>query len=73
MKKTVKPFMVFAFLLFSITLLHGVGCSKKSDDAECRTCKALGLDGIEDEDEICSEAEETAFRNANPGKEIVCD
>jgi hypothetical protein len=54
-------------------LIHGVGCSKKSDDYECRTCQALGNDQIEDEEEVCSQAEETAFRNANPGKEIVCD
>jgi hypothetical protein len=73
MKRSVRPFMAFAFLLFSITLIHGVGCSKKNDNDECRTCKAIGFDTIEDEDVVCSEAEETAFRNANPGLEIVCD
>ena len=65
--------MVFAFIIFSVMLVHGVGCSKKSDDGECRTCRALGTDGVEDEAEVCSEAQETAFRNDNPGKEIVCD
>lgn len=73
MKKTVKPFMVFAFIIFSITLLHGYGCSKKSNDDDCRTCKAFGIDNIEDEETVCSEAEETAFRNKNSGFEISCD
>jgi hypothetical protein len=72
MKRSVNPFMLFAFLIFAITLMHGYGCSKKSDQ-ECRTCQAFGIDGVEDEEEVCSEAEETAFRNANQGKEISCN
>lgn len=74
MKKTVKPFMLFAFIIFAITLVHSPGCSKKGDDdAECRTCKAFGIDGIEDEAEVCSEAQESAFRSKNAGKEISCN
>jgi hypothetical protein len=73
MKKSVNPFMAFAFLCFAITLFHGYGCSKKSDSEECRTCKAYGIDNIEDEETVCSEAEETAFRNKNSGFEISCE
>ena len=74
MKKSVKPFMVFAFLVFAITMMHGIGCSKKSgDDEECRTCKAFSVDNVEDEEVVCSDAEETAFRNKNSGLEISCN
>jgi hypothetical protein len=71
MKKSVNPFMLFAFLLFAITTMHGLGCKKNSDE-DCRTCKAFGGSGLEDEETVCSESEETAFRNANQGKEIMC-
>ena len=73
MKKTVKPFMLFAFIIFAITLVHGSGCSKKNDNEDCRTCKAFGIDGIEDEAEVCSESQESAFRSKNAGKEISCN
>lgn len=74
MKKSVNPFMAFAFLVFAITTVHGIGCSKKNnDDGECRTCKAFGVDNVEDEEVVCSDAEETAFRNKNSGFEISCD
>jgi hypothetical protein len=73
MKKTVRPFMVFAFLIFSITLIHGSGCKKNTDNEECRTCKAFGVDNVVDEEEVCSDAEETAFRNKNSGLEISCN
>jgi hypothetical protein len=72
MKKTVKPFMVFAFLLFSLTLIHGVGCKKKTEKEECRKCQAFGIDGVMDEETVCTDAEETAFRNKNSGREISC-
>jgi hypothetical protein len=73
MKKTVKPFMVFAFILFSIMLVHGTGCKKNTDkEEECRTCKAFGVDDIIDEETVCSDAEETAFRTKNAGHEIAC-
>jgi hypothetical protein len=73
MKKSVNPFMVFAFVVFAVTTLHGLGCSKKSSDEDCRTCKAFGLDDVEDEEVVCSDAEETAFRNKNSGFEISCN
>jgi len=65
--------MVFAFVVFAVTLLHGVGCSKKSDDSDCRTCKAFGVDNVVDEEVVCSEAEESAFRSKNSGFEISCN
>jgi hypothetical protein len=74
MKKSVRPFMLFAFLIFTITLVHSSGCSKKGDDnGDCRTCKAFGVDGGQDEAKVCSEAEESAFRSKNAGKEISCN
>lgn len=65
--------MILGFLLFTITMLHGIGCSKKGGDEECRTCKAFGVDAVVDEETVCSEAEETAFRNKNSGFEISCN
>jgi hypothetical protein len=73
MKKSVNPFMLFAFVVFAVTMMHGMGCKKSTGDEECRTCKAISVDNIEDEEEVCSESEETAFRNKNSGFEIVCD
>lgn len=73
MKKTVKPFMAFTFVIFSITLLHGYGCSKKTEDADCSTCKAIGAGGVQDQAEICSEADMSAFHSDNPGTEIICN
>jgi hypothetical protein len=73
MKKTVNPFMAFAFLIFAITLFHGYGCSKKTGNEDCQTCKAIGGSGVQDEAKICTEADMTNFHNDNPGTEIVCD
>lgn len=65
--------MLFAFLIFSITLIHGSGCKKSTDNEDCRTCKAIGGSGVQDEAKICTEAEMTTFHSNNPGTEIVCD
>mgnify|MGYP003576988329 CR=1 FL=1 len=71
MKKTVNPLLAFAFVVMTITCFHAW---KKSSDGDCRTCKALSPDnGVVDEAQICNESQETAFRNSNPGTEIVCD
>ena len=71
MKKTVNPLLAFTFVVLTVTCFHAC---KKNSDGECHTCKAIGPDNnIVDEDQICNEAQATAFRNANPGKEIVCD
>jgi hypothetical protein len=71
MKKTRIAFIV---LLFSIVVIHGMeACSKnKEEESQCKTCKAFGIDGVMDEEEVCSEAEEAAFRSANPGRQITC-
>lgn len=65
--------MIFAFILFTITLIHGSACKKSKDDYECRTCKAFSIDNVEDEEEVCSESEESAFRSKNAGFEISCN
>jgi hypothetical protein len=72
MKKSVNPFMVFAFVVFAVTVMHGVGCKKNTEKEECRTCQAFGVDEIIDEEEVCTDAEEAAFRAKNSGHEISC-
>jgi len=72
MKKLLNPVVMLAGMLITIGAVHA--CSKKSDEKNCRTCKALGPDNtISDEATVCSEAEETAFRNKHAGKEIMCN
>lgn len=65
--------MLFAFLIFSLTLIHGSGCKKNTDKDDCQTCRAMGASGIQDEAEICTEADMTTFHNNNPGTEISCN
>jgi hypothetical protein len=73
MKKTVRPLVVLAVLFCTIALLHATGCKKSTDKKEeCRTCQAFGVDNVVDEEQVCSDAEEQAFRNKNVGHEIEC-
>ena len=58
--------------VFLSTIYFGFSCSKKTEEPECKTCRAFSVDGVVDEAEVCSEAEETAFRNDNVGREISC-
>ena len=64
--------MVFAFLVFAVTMMHGMGCKKKTGEEECRTCQAFGIDGVIDEETVCSDAEEDAFRAKNAGHQVSC-
>jgi len=66
-----KKRILFATLVFS-TIYSFTSCSKKTEEPECKTCRAFSVDGVVDETEVCSEAEETAFRNDNAGREISC-
>lgn len=65
----------FFSLLAGVMLLFTCtnACQKKAEDAppECRTCKAFGVDGV-NQKQVCSDQEEQAFRNENRGKEISC-
>jgi hypothetical protein len=69
-----KTRIVFIVLVLSMVVVHSMeACSKnKEEESECKTCKAFGIDGVMDEEEVCSEAEEAAFRSANQGREISC-
>jgi hypothetical protein len=69
-----KTRIVLSALVLAIVIAHSAAsCKKKTEEAyECKTCKAFGLDGPVDEEEVCSEAAEAAFRSANPGRQITC-
>jgi len=68
--KRISFFSIAMFLLFSVILI--AGCKKNTDKSDCKTCKAYSIDGLVGEEEVCSEAEEQAFRNEFTGKEISC-
>jgi hypothetical protein len=76
MKKIVKN---VSFLLLVAVALTVSQCAKKKDEAPatatCKTCKALaaGPDQQTIQKEVCTEAEEKAFRDANTGKTITCN
>jgi len=61
-------------LLFTVFV---VGCSKnktEEENADCKTCKAFAMGGMpEITMQVCSEAEEQAFRNEYAGREISCN
>lgn len=55
-----------ALVLFFVT-----ACKKEKDQqTTCKTCKAFGTTVVEKQ--VCSAAEEQAFRNENAGREISC-
>jgi hypothetical protein len=65
-----KSFLT-AILIISLSTTVLNACSKKKEDANCKTCRAFTVDDVKEE-EVCSEAEETAFRNKYAGREISC-
>lgn len=68
-----KTRIVLTAIVVAIVIAHSAGsCKKKTEEYECKTCKAFGIDGPVNEEEVCSEAEEAAFRSANPGRQITC-
>ena len=66
-----KKRIILAALLFT-SFYVGISCAKKTEEPACKTCRAFSVDGVVVEAEVCSEAEETAFRNDNAGREISC-
>ena len=64
-------FRAIAIVCFiSISILFISSCAKKED---CKTCKALNGNGtVKSERTVCTEEEETAFRQSNPDNEVVC-
>ncbi len=73
MKKfSVLP-LSFIFLLLIVFLPQ---CKKPADavQTDCKTCRAFnaGVDNGTVQRQVCSAAEETAFRNEFAGKEISC-
>jgi len=68
--KRISFFSVIVFLLLSVILT--VGCKKKTEEKDCKTCKAWGSAGLEAEEKVCSDAQEEDFRNEFAGKEISC-
>jgi hypothetical protein len=73
MKKAI-PF-VAACLIAGVLYTASAGChKKKSDDGECKTCKAFGPDlNLVDSATVCSESAENAFRSKNAGRQIKCN
>jgi hypothetical protein len=73
MKKMMKTILT---MLFAMVVLSNINCGKKEvpTPKECKICKALaaGVDGQTVQQQVCSPEEETAFRNANSGREISC-
>ena len=66
-------FKLAAFLLTLTFFVNMSSCKKKtSDDSSCKTCRAIGVDGLAGEEEVCSGAAEEAFRAKYAGKEISC-
>lgn len=60
-------------VIIMIATAIAVSC-KKGENEDCKTCKALNTNGsVAAEQQICSDAEQSAFSSANPGKEIVCN
>jgi hypothetical protein len=76
MKKRNSSDFVLTSMLFLLILISAIQCSKKEktpDDASCKVCKAIGgPDNGTIQKEVCTEAEEAAFRSENAGKEIEC-
>ena len=56
--------------LFVFTL--STGCKKKTEEKDCKTCKAYGIDGLVGEEQVCTDGEEASFRSKYSGKEISC-
>jgi hypothetical protein len=64
----------FSSLLIGAALFFACvnSCTKKKEAPPvCKTCKAVGVDGV-NQKKVCSDAEEQAFRNENRGKEVTC-
>jgi hypothetical protein len=58
--------------LFAASLFSFLSCKKEEEpgNTACKTCKAIGTTIVEKQ--VCSAAEEQAFRNENAGREISC-
>ena len=70
MKRTI------AFLVLSIVfaLLLPIACKKSSTDPQnCKTCKVFGGDNnVIDEEEVCTDKQESDLHSRFPGIEIKC-
>jgi len=69
MKVSFRVIAVVSFFSFLIVS----ACAKKEGE-DCKTCKALNGNGtVAAERTVCTPQEESAFRNENPDKEVVCN
>lgn len=63
-------------ILFTTVVLSNINCAEKEEvpAQECKTCKAYASGAGQQtlEEQVCSDAEETAFRNQYTGREITC-
>lgn len=61
-------------MAFSLSLQMGCAKQKEKSDNDCKVCKAYPVDGGQDviTEKVCSESEESAFRNKHSGREISC-
>jgi hypothetical protein len=71
--KKATPFLIACFIA-GILYVGIAGChKKKSDDNECKTCKAFGVDNNQlEEKTVCSDSEEGAFRTKYEGRRVEC-
>ena len=72
--KKVIPFVAVC-MMAGLLYTAAAGChKKKSEDGECKFCKAFGLDAnVVDSANVCSESAENAFRSKNAGRQIKCN
>ena len=60
--------LISSFFVYALT----TGCKKKTEEKDCKTCKAFGIDGLVGEEQVCTDGEEASFRSKYSGKEISC-
>jgi len=70
MKRTIA-LLVLSMLL---AVIFPISCKKSSGDQQnCKTCKVFGGDNnVIDEEEVCTDKQESDLHSRFPGREIKC-
>lgn len=68
MKKNISIHFIALAALIMIT----VSCKKEKGKNDCKTCMVFGIDQQTIQKEVCSDAQEKAFRDEYAGQEISC-
>jgi hypothetical protein len=64
-----------SIILFTLMIVTTINCKKEEGaSTACKTCKAIGAGADQQtiERQVCTDADETAFRNEFSGREISC-